>query len=53
MKRVNYSVREDQIERLKKHYKDTGTRMSEAVRRGIDLYFKEQGKKSDENPKSI
>lgn len=24
---------------LKKHYEETGVRMSEAVRKGIDLYF--------------
>ncbi len=39
MKTTNFSIREDQIERLKKHYTKTGIRMSEIVRRAIDMYF--------------
>ncbi len=41
MKRVNFSIKESQLERLRKHYNDTGVRMSEAVRKAIDLYFKQ------------
>ena len=47
MKRTNFSIREDQIERLKKHYETTGIRMSEIVRRAIDLYFERE--ESDKN----
>lgn len=48
MKRTNFSIREDQIKQLKAHYETTGIRMSEIVRRAIDLYFlqiKEKEKK--------
>ena len=50
MKTTNFSIREDQIERLKKQYSDTGIRMSEIVRRAIDLYFIkiEENKKRDD-----
>jgi len=44
MKRTNFSIKESQIEQLKQHYKDTGVRMSETVRKGIDLYFEKQKK---------
>ena len=46
MKRTNFSIKETQIEKLRQHYKDTGVRMSEAVRKGIDLYFEKQEKKN-------
>jgi len=39
MKRVNFSIEEKQTEQLKKYYNKTGVRMSEVVRRGIDMYF--------------
>ena len=47
MKRINFTIEEKQIEKLKKHYLTSGIRMSEAVRKAIDLYFKkiEQQKK--------
>lgn len=45
MKRANFSIREDQVKKLKKHYETTGVRMSEAVRKAIDLYFKRVDKK--------
>jgi len=47
MKTTNFSIRESQIEQLKKHYKETGVRMSEAVRKGIDLYFIREYKKKN------
>ena len=55
MKTTNYSIREDQIDRLKKHYKETGVRMSEAVRMAIDIYFirEEQKKENHEADKGI
>jgi hypothetical protein len=43
----NFKLRENQIKQLEEHYKATGTRMSETVRRAIDLYFI----KVDENEK--
>ncbi len=53
MKRVNFSIKESQLERLRKHYKESGVRMSEAVRKAIDLYFKQKEKdgKTRENTK--
>ncbi len=45
MKRTNFSIKESQVKQLKEHYEETGTRMSEAVRRGIDLYFEKQKRK--------
>ena len=45
MKTTNYSIREDQIDRLKRHYEETGVRMSAAVRMAIDLYFIRETKK--------
>lgn len=47
MKTTNFSIREDQVERLKKHYEETGVRMSEAVRKGIDLYFIREHQKKE------
>ena len=47
MKTTNFSIREDQVEKLKKHYKESGVRMSEAVRKGIDLYFIREQKKKE------
>lgn len=46
METKNFKLREDQILSLRKHYKTTGIRMSEAVRRAIDLYIESQEKKS-------
>ena len=48
MKRVNFSIEKKQTEQLKKYYEETGVRMSEVVRRGIDLYF-DKVKKGDKN----
>ncbi len=47
MKTTNFSIREDQIEKLQEHYKKSGVRMSEAVRKGIDLYFIKEHKKRE------
>ena len=53
MKRVNFSIKESQLKRLRKHYEDEGVRMSEVVRKAIDLYFKQKDKngKTRENTK--
>ena len=50
MKTVNFSIEEKQVEQLKNHYSKTGIRMSEIVRRAIDLYFIkiEENRKRDE-----
>lgn len=51
MKTRNFSIREDQIKTLKMHYERSGVRMSEAVRKGIDLYIKSLSAKKEKKEK--
>ena len=44
MKSKLFTLEESQIKKLQDHYKTTGIRMSETVRRAIDLYFNQQKK---------
>ena len=39
MEKPNFSIDTDRMERLRKHCKKTGVKMSEAVRQGLDLLF--------------
>ena len=41
MKRVNYYLSENQLDKLKKLSNKTGLSVSEHIRRAIDLYLKE------------
>lgn len=52
MERTNFSIREDQIKRLKDHKVKTGIPGSEVVRRGIDLYFESMKVKKGRDEKS-
>ncbi len=55
MKKTTIRIRDDQDKRLKENFQEIGVKPAEAIRRGIDLYFKDKGngqkiRKSDVKP---
>ena len=44
MKRTAISLRQDQVKRLEQITEKIGIPMAEQVRRGVDMWLKEQGK---------
>lgn len=53
MKRINFTIEEKQIEQLKDYFKSSGIRMSETVRRAIDLYFIQEKLKKEKQDESV